>query len=213
MMFASASVRSVCPSPSFCPKSGVPARIAAAPKSSRRSRSRSEVSEAKAAACCGSASALGGLAVGALGLHLGLGALALARLAVVGVALGILVLYDLRERRIPNRVVGPAILACSVLSVVEGVRASGVVGGAVLVAVILLVALAQPAWVGMGDAKLAMLLLAGLHAATPLALLFGVELAAVIALAVALRRGRLALSASLPLAPFMAAGSLLALLL
>ncbi|MHB8533477.1 MAG: hypothetical protein ACYDC2_12235 [Solirubrobacteraceae bacterium] len=94
-----------------------------------------------------------------------------------------------------------------------GVHASGVVGGAVLVAVILFVALARPAWVGMGDAKLALLLLAGLHGATPLALLLGVELAAVIALVVALRRGRIALSMSLPLAPFMAAGSLLALLL
>jgi leader peptidase (prepilin peptidase) / N-methyltransferase len=157
--------------------------------------------------------ALAGIGLGTLGLRLGLGVPAVARLAVLGGALGILVLYDVRERRIPNRVVGPAILACSVLSIVEGVRASGVAGGAVLVAVILLAALARPAWVGMGDAKLAVLLLAGLHGATPLALLFGVELAAVIALAVALRRGRIALAASLPLAPFMAAGSLLALLL
>jgi leader peptidase (prepilin peptidase)/N-methyltransferase len=157
--------------------------------------------------------ALAAIALVALGFRLGLGALALARLAVLGGALGILVLYDLRERRIPNRVVGPAILACSALSIIEGVRTGGLVAGAVLVAVILSVALARPTWVGMGDAKLALLLLVGLHGATPLALLLSIELAAVIALAVALRRGRIALSVSLPAAPFMAAGSLLALLL
>jgi prepilin signal peptidase PulO-like enzyme (type II secretory pathway) len=56
-------------------------------------------------------------------------------------------------------------------------------------------------------------MLCGLHGSTPLALLVGVELAALVALAHALRRGRLAFRLALPLAPFMAAGSLVALLL
>ncbi len=115
------------------------------------------------------------------GSRLGLDLVALARLAVLGVALGQLVHYDLREHRIPNRIVLPAAAACAALSLLEGVRLNSLIGGGVLLALMLAVSLARPAWLGMGDVKLALLLLCGLHAATPQAILFAVELCAVVA--------------------------------
>jgi leader peptidase (prepilin peptidase)/N-methyltransferase len=147
------------------------------------------------------------------GLALKLDALADVRLAVLGAVLGVVVYSDLREHRIPNRVVLPASLLCAVLSIIEGVQLTALTLGAALVAALLAVSLARPAWMGMGDVKLALLMLCGLHAATPLALAVAVELYALLALVLILRRGRAAFRIALPLAPFMAAGSLLALVL
>lgn len=160
-----------------------------------------------------SAAAAGALPLTALGLHAGYGVLALARLVVLGAALGAFVFYDLRERRIPNRIVVPAIVACAILSAVEGIGGESTVGAAVLVAAIFGVALARPRWIAPGDAKLALLLLAGLHGATAVALLYGTELAVVVAVVLAMRHGRAVFKSALPFAPFVAAGSVLALLL
>jgi leader peptidase (prepilin peptidase)/N-methyltransferase len=156
---------------------------------------------------------LGGLTLLPVGIGLGFDLVALARLAVLGAALGQLVHSDVRERRIPNRIVLPAAGACAALSLLEGVRLNSLIGGGVLLAVMLAMSLARPAWLGMGDVKLALLLLCGLHAATPQAILFAVELCAVVAVLFILWRGREAFRVALPLAPFMAAGSLLALLI
>jgi leader peptidase (prepilin peptidase)/N-methyltransferase len=156
---------------------------------------------------------VGALTLLLVGIGLGFDLLSLARLTVLGAALGQLVRCDVRERRIPNRIVLPAAGACAMLSLLEGVRLNSLIGGGVLLAVLLAVSLACPAWLGMGDVKLALLLLCGLHAATPRAILFAVELCAVIAVLFILWRGREAFRIALPLAPFMAAGSLLALLI
>jgi leader peptidase (prepilin peptidase)/N-methyltransferase len=155
---------------------------------------------------------VGALALLLVGIGLGVELIALARLTVLGAALGQLVHCDVRERRIPNRIVLPAAGACATLSLLEGVRLNSLIGGGVLLAALLAVSLARPAWLGMGDVKLALLLLCGLHAATPQAILFAVELCTVIAVLLTLWRGREAFRVALPLAPFMAAGSLLALL-
>jgi prepilin signal peptidase PulO-like enzyme (type II secretory pathway) len=56
-------------------------------------------------------------------------------------------------------------------------------------------------------------MLCGLHAATPRALLFAIELAAAIGVLLALRHRQMALRVALPMAPFMAAGCALALLI
>jgi leader peptidase (prepilin peptidase)/N-methyltransferase len=146
------------------------------------------------------------------GVKLDLDALALARLAILGAALGQLVYYDLREHRIPNRVVLPAMALCAVLSIIDGVRIAGLLIGVGLVALLLVTSLARPAWIGMGDVKLLLLMLCALHAATPRALTLAIALYAVIALWLVFRRGCAAFRIALPLAPFMAAGSLLALL-
>jgi leader peptidase (prepilin peptidase)/N-methyltransferase len=92
------------------------------------------------------------------------------------------------------------------------VRLSSLTWGGAVLTLLLVVSLAHPGWLGMGDVKLALLLLCGLHGATPRALLIAVELGAVIAMLLILRRGRAAFRVALPLAPFMAAGSVLALL-
>jgi leader peptidase (prepilin peptidase) / N-methyltransferase len=156
---------------------------------------------------------VGALTLLTVGVRLGLDPIALARLAVLGAALGVIVRDDLRAHRIPNRVVLPAMIACATLSLIGGLHASGLIGGGALLTLLFAAALARPAWIGMGDVKLALLMLCGLHSATPRALLFAVELAAAIAVLLALRHRRLALRVALPMAPFMAAGCVLALLI
>ncbi len=154
---------------------------------------------------------VGGALLGGIGVLLGLDALALARLAILGAALGQVVYYDLREHRIPNRVVLPASAICIVLSIVDGVQLTGLTVGALLLALLLVTSLARPEWIGMGDVKLVLLMLCALHAAMPLAVAVAVELYAAIALVLIVRRGRAAFRMALPIAPFMALGSLLAL--
>lgn len=155
----------------------------------------------------------GALAFVVIGAELGFDMIVLARLVILGGALGQIVGYDLREHRIPNRIVLPATAACAALSVIDGVRLSSLIGGAILIAVLFTASLLRRAWLGMGDVKPALLILCGLHGATFLAVMLAVELAVVVALLLTIRRGREALRLALPLAPFMAAGSLLALLI
>jgi leader peptidase (prepilin peptidase)/N-methyltransferase len=155
---------------------------------------------------------VGALAFLALGASLALPVLTLARFAVLGGSLGLLVVYDVREHRIPNRIVLPAAGACAVLSLIGGVRLGHLLAGVVLLLALLVIALAIPHALGMGDVKLVLLLLCGLDATTPRAVIFGIALLALLALPLVIRRGRAALSSALPLAPFLVAGSLLALL-
>jgi leader peptidase (prepilin peptidase) / N-methyltransferase len=144
----------------------------------------------------------------------GLDLLALVRLAILGAALGQLVRYDLREHRIPNRIVLPATAACGILSLLDdGARLSGLLTGGAVLALLLGVSLARPAALGMGDVKLALLMFCALHGAAPRALILAVELYALIAVFLIIRRGRAAFAIAVPVAPFMAAGSLLALLI
>jgi len=137
----------------------------------------------------------------------------LARLAVCGAALAALSATDIAQRRIPNRIVLPAAVVCAGLSLAAGVPASGLGAGAALVGVLAIVSLALPHALGMGDVKLALLVLAGLdgHAARALAL--GLLLAALAGVGVLARYGTRARTRTLPLAPYIAAGSLLALVI
>lgn len=157
------------------------------------------------------AAVVGALVFLTLGVSLALDALTLARFAVLGGALGLLVVYDVREHRIPNQIVLPAAGACAALSLIGGVRLGHLLAGAVLFLALLVIALALPRALGMGDVKLVLLLLCGLDGATPRAVIFGIALLALLAVPLVIRRGRAALSSALPLAPFLAAGSLLAL--
>jgi leader peptidase (prepilin peptidase) / N-methyltransferase len=138
--------------------------------------------------------------------------LAVARVALLGAAVGALVDSDLTERRIPNRIVVPAAAACAVLSAAVGIATFALVEGLVLVAALLALSLARPEAFGMGDVKLALLLVLGLDGRAPLALLVALALAAGFGLLLILRHDRAAGSRQLPLAPFFAAGTLLALL-
>jgi leader peptidase (prepilin peptidase)/N-methyltransferase len=133
----------------------------------------------------------------------------LARLVVLGSALAVAALYDLAQRRIPNRLVLPAAGVCAALTLAAGVPLALLAGLAVVV-LLVAVSLRWPAAFGMGDAKLALLLVLGLDGSALRALAIGLALAALAGCALLVRRGRTAWRAALPLAPFIAAGALLA---
>jgi leader peptidase (prepilin peptidase) / N-methyltransferase len=139
--------------------------------------------------------------------------LVLARLAVLGAALGPITVYDLRERRIPNRIVLPATIICAALSLAAGIHPStGLLAAGGLVAALLTVSLAAPAALGMGDVKLALLILCALGSLATAALLLTFELYALAAVLLLARQGRSVLGSTLPLAPLTAVGCVIALL-
>jgi leader peptidase (prepilin peptidase) / N-methyltransferase len=141
-------------------------------------------------------------------LTTGTDSLTIARLAVLGGALAGGALYDFTQRRIPNRIVLPAAAVCAGLTLAAGASLS-LLAGLATVLLLLIVSLRWPAALGMGDVKLALLLVLGLDGDAPRALALGVALAALAGFALLVRRGRTAWKAALPLAPFLAAGALL----
>jgi leader peptidase (prepilin peptidase) / N-methyltransferase len=160
------------------------------------------------------ASTLGALVLPLAALHVGVGPLDAAKLAIFGAALGQLAIYDLLERRIPNRIVLPAAAACAALSIADGVRPSARLLVAVgLVVALFAVSLSWPAALGMGDVKLALLLVCALGGLASTALLLTLMLNALVGVLLLARHGRMALRMKLPFAPFTAAGCVLVLLL
>lgn len=135
-----------------------------------------------------------------------------ARLALLGAALVCLGIYDFEQRRIPNRIVLPATAGCVSLAYAAGGAPASLPMGLALVVVLLLTSLAAPQALGMGDVKLALLLVVGLDGDAVRALTAGLAFAAVAALVVLARRGRVAWRAALPLAPFFAAGAFVSVL-
>jgi leader peptidase (prepilin peptidase)/N-methyltransferase len=137
--------------------------------------------------------------------------LVLARLGICGAALAAAAATDLAEHRIPNRLVLPAAAICAALSIAAGVPTTGLLAAIAVVLVFLVISLMWPRALGMGDVKLALLVLAGLDGTAVRALALALILAALVGVALIARFGRSAGRRSLPLAPFIAAGSLLAL--
>jgi leader peptidase (prepilin peptidase)/N-methyltransferase len=122
---------------------------------------------------------------------------------------------DLETRMLPNRLLLPAtavVLAASLVlapgGFAEHVIAAVVAGGFLFVAAAL-----RPGDLGMGDAKLALLLGALLGRTVLQALVIGFCLVGVAGLVLVARHGRPALKRHLPLGPFLAAGALAALFL
>jgi leader peptidase (prepilin peptidase) / N-methyltransferase len=140
------------------------------------------------------------------------GPLALGRLALLGAALGAVLESDVAERRIPNQIVMPAAAACAAAWAVSGIALFALVEGLVLVAALLALSLARPEALGMGDVKLALLLVLGLDGRGVVALVVALALAAGFGLLLLLRFGRAASARRLPLAPFFTAGALIALI-
>jgi leader peptidase (prepilin peptidase)/N-methyltransferase len=138
--------------------------------------------------------------------------LALTRLAICGAALGIAAAVDIRERRVPNNVVVPAAAACAVLSLADGVEVGALAAGLGVVTLLLLLSLARPVAMGMGDVKLAALIAFGLDAGALRAIALGVAFAALFGVLLLCLRGRRMWRQTLPLAPFLALGALAAVL-
>jgi leader peptidase (prepilin peptidase)/N-methyltransferase len=158
------------------------------------------------------AAAAGGTTFALCAAVLHLSPLALGRVGLLGAALGAVVESDLAERRIPNRIVVPAAVACTALWAASGIALVALVDGLMLVVVLLALSLFRPEALGMGDVKLALLLVLGLDGRGVLALLISLALAAGLGLLIVLRHGRAGSSRQLPLAPFFAAGALIGLL-
>lgn len=144
-------------------------------------------------------------------IHLDATLVELARVSVLGAALGALICVDMAEHRIPNRIVVPATLVCAVLLFLDDVQMD-LLGGIAVVTLILVLSLFWPASFGMGDVKLALLVVAGLGGVAAQALAVGIVLAALVGVLLILRDGRSAGGRALPLAPFVAAGAALAML-
>jgi leader peptidase (prepilin peptidase)/N-methyltransferase len=158
------------------------------------------------------AAAAGAMTFALCAVLLRLSPLTLVRLALLGAALGAVVESDLAERRIPNRIVIPAAFACAAAWAASGIPLFALIEGLVLVGALLAVSLARPEALGMGDVKLTLLLMLALDGRGVVALLITLALAAGFGALLLVRFGRDAASRKLPLAPFFAAGALIALI-
>jgi leader peptidase (prepilin peptidase) / N-methyltransferase len=122
---------------------------------------------------------------------------------------------DFESRLLPDRIVLPAtagVLVASALfqpsETIEHVLSALLAGGLLFVA-----ALIRPGDLGVGDAKLMLLVGAMLGRSVGTALLLGFGLFALLGLALLARDGRGALKRQLPLGPFIAVGTIAVLLL
>jgi leader peptidase (prepilin peptidase)/N-methyltransferase len=155
----------------------------------------------------------GALLFAAAGVHLDAGGAGLARVSLLGAALGALTYIDVADHRIPNRIVVPASTACAVLLFADRPSVQRLIPSVVLVAFMLGFSFASPASLGMGDVKLGILLVLGLGDVATRALVLGLVLAAAFGALLLVRFGRSAAARSLPLAPFLATGAAVAVLL
>jgi leader peptidase (prepilin peptidase) / N-methyltransferase len=155
----------------------------------------------------------GGLALLAAGLRTGADGTESARIVILGIALGAVAAADLAEHRIPNRIVVPAAVACAALLVAEGAHVEHLLGGLAVVALMLGLSLVWPMSFGMGDIKLALLLVLGLGGVAAQALVLGLILGAAFGVVLVLGQGRLAARRSLPMAPFLGAAAAVVVLL
>ncbi len=134
--------------------------------------------------------------------------------AYVAAVLVILSRIDIRERRLPNRIVLPsaaAVLAAHIA--LEPGRALEWILAAFGAALFLfLPLLVYPAGMGMGDVKLAFLLGAALGRSVVLALIIALMTSFVVALALIATRGVGARKTFIPFGPFLSLGAIVALL-
>ena len=157
------------------------------------------------------AALFGAVLFGGVAVHVDATLVEFARALVLGGALGALASVDLAEHRIPNRIVVPATVLCATLLFLDGVHVE-LLGGLALVVLMLVLGLLWPASFGMGDVKLALLVVAGLGGVAAQALVLSLVLAAAFGAILVVRHGRPAAARALPLAPFVAGGAAIAML-
>ncbi len=120
---------------------------------------------------------------------------------------------DLERRIIPNRIVVPALAAALVVQTVRDPSVEWVLAAAGAGGFFLVMALAYPAGLGMGDVKLAAFMGAWLGVDVVPALFLGSLLALVPAVAILVRHGKAGRKMGVPFGPFLAAGGVIALFL
>ena len=118
---------------------------------------------------------------------------------------------DVRHRIVPNRIVLPAAAVVLVAHTLIDPSVEWVAGALGASGVLFLAALAYPKGLGMGDVKLALLLGAMLGATVSVALFLGFLASLVPAVVLFARHGAAARKMGVPLVPFLAFGSLVAL--
>jgi leader peptidase (prepilin peptidase)/N-methyltransferase len=131
--------------------------------------------------------------------------------AVFCAALVVVTATDLTHRIVPNRVVLPAAAVVLALMTAAEPRPEWVIAGVGASAFLLAAALAYPGGLGMGDVKLALLMGAALGRTVTVALLLGMIAALVPSVVLFVRHGARARKMGIPLAPFLALGSVVAL--
>jgi leader peptidase (prepilin peptidase)/N-methyltransferase len=137
-----------------------------------------------------------------------LGALAA---AVFCAALVVVTATDLTHRIVPNVVVLPAAAIVCALMTAADPSPEWAIAGLAAAAFLLVVALAYPGGMGMGDVKLALLMGVALGRTVAVALPLGMVLALVPAVVLFARHGSGARKMAIPFAPFLALGSVIAL--
>jgi leader peptidase (prepilin peptidase) / N-methyltransferase len=120
---------------------------------------------------------------------------------------------DARHRIVPNRIVLPAAAATLVVHTVLDPSPEWLLGALGASGFLFLAVLAYPKGLGMGDVKLALLLGAMLGAAVSVALMLGFLAALVPSAILFARHGTAARKMAVPLVPFLALGSIVALFL
>jgi leader peptidase (prepilin peptidase) / N-methyltransferase len=144
-------------------------------------------------------------------LHFGATAEALVAAAFCVVLVAIAAI-DAEHRIVPDRIVLPAGAAFLAARIVLEPSVQWPLAALAASGALLLVALAYPAGLGMGDVKLALLLGAALGASVAVALMVGLLAALVPAVVLIVRKGqKAARKTSIPLAPFLALGAVVAL--
>ena len=134
--------------------------------------------------------------------------------AAAAIACGALVVVtatDLERRIVPNRVVLPAAAAVLALQTASHPSPEWALGAVGASGFLFLAALAYPGGMGMGDVKLALLIGALLGRTAPVGLLLGLLFALVPSTVLFARHGSRARRLAIPLAPFLAAGTVVAL--
>jgi leader peptidase (prepilin peptidase)/N-methyltransferase len=114
---------------------------------------------------------------------------------------------DLEHRIVPNRIVVPAAAIVLVAQTALHPSVEWTIGAVGASGFLLLAALVHPAGMGMGDVKLALLMGAALGRVVPVALLVGMLAALVPSLVLFVRHGAGARKMGIPLAPFLAVGT------
>jgi leader peptidase (prepilin peptidase)/N-methyltransferase len=118
---------------------------------------------------------------------------------------------DLRHRIVPNRIVLPSAGVALVAHTLIDPSPAWLVWALVASGGLFLVVLAHPSGLGMGDVKLALLLGAVLGASVTVALMLGLLAALVPSVVLMSRHGAAARKMGVPLVPFLALGSVIAL--
>jgi len=118
---------------------------------------------------------------------------------------------DLEHRIVPNRIVVPAAAVVLVAQTALHPSPQWAIGSVGASGFLLLAALAYPAGMGMGDVKLALLMGATLGRVVPVALMVGMLSALVPSALLFVRHGAGARKMGIPLAPFLALGTVVGL--